>query len=949
MRIGYTFVIADVFHYGILQLLETASKACDRFICGVLTDDAVRKARGNPICSYEERSAVIAALRQVDSVVPQDSQDPTDNIKAIREEYPDAEIVFVYGNNWKATPGGAYLDSINAQTIQQDFYERLSNENISYKTARSILPDNSVLETFTAGFSMQDFESFRPSPHKVVITSKARTLQALKPILTQFSIEKTFVFAVSEWSDFSEEIIGKIQEPFAGEPIVVRSSSLNEDTAERSMAGFFDSVIGVDSTDPVAITNAVEQVVAAYDKDDNATDLNQVLVQRQTLDVAASGTLFTQDLETNAPYYVINYDDSGSTDTVTSGKGGRLLRIYRGAPADTIPEQWASLLEAVRELESVIPDFPLDIEFAVTNSGRRVLFQVRPLAANAKVSTVDQHEIGRQIQEARETYARVQAETGGTEDADLILSDMIFWNPAELIGHRPSPLAASIFDRLVMCDAWNQGIAMLGYRRIYPSRLMHMVLYKPYINANKAFLASIPQAVPEKLVPRLMDFYLDKLKANPHLHDKAEFDIMFPNWDCSLHDRLQELGEAGWTQAEIAELEDVLATFTRGTIARSSSYLDKLEKELDAMDQRKVNALQRNTEKVLRQRLLLPVDAILSQCEEKGLIPFSAAARLGFMAESLLRSLEATGVISADERQVIYGSISTVASELAQAMYLCGSGQISRDDFMHQYGHLRAGTYDILTPRYDSFSGMEWLEGAQRPASKTIIPDELKQRIDAALRESALNIGFDQFYDFAQTWLAARERFKLRFTRLISDSLEIIRSVAQDCDIVPSDIANLSLDDIMSVYSLSESALRDRMAIGARKRACHVQMPPLLTGPDDLYKLDYLESHPNFITTRTAEGPPLLLQGASGSIELDLAKKIVFIENADPGYHWIFSHNIAGLITKYGGAASHMAICCAEFGIPAAIGCGVKFDTLASAETVRLDCANNQLIARKQV
>ena len=44
-----------------------------------------------------------------------------------------------------------------------------------------------------------------------------------------------------------------------------------------------------------------------------------------------------------------------------------------------------------------------------------------------------------------------------------------------------------------------------------------------------------------------------------------------------------------------------------------------------------------------------------------------------------------------------------------------------------------------------------------------------------------------------------------------------------------------------------------------------------------------------------------------------LRNKIVLIEGADPGFDWIFSQNIAGLITKYGGANSHMAIRSAEF------------------------------------
>ena len=70
----------------------------------------------------------------------------------------------------------------------------------------------------------------------------------------------------------------------------------------------------------------------------------------------------------------------------------------------------------------------------------------------------------------------------------------------------------------------------------------------------------------------------------------------------------------------------------------------------------------------------------------------------------------------------------------------------------------------------------------------------------------------------------------------------------------------------------------------------------------------------------------------------NLNKKIVAIPNADPGFDWIFSHNIAGLITQYGGTNSHMAIRCAELGIPAAIGIGDKrYENLQEKKLI-LDC-----------
>ena len=68
------------------------------------------------------------------------------------------------------------------------------------------------------------------------------------------------------------------------------------------------------------------------------------------------------------------------------------------------------------------------------------------------------------------------------------------------------------------------------------------------------------------------------------------------------------------------------------------------------------------------------------------------------------------------------------------------------------------------------------------------------------------------------------------------------------------------------------------------------------------------------------------------------------IPKADPGYEWIFTKGIKGFITKYGGMASHMAIRCAEFEIPAAIGCGEKiYNYAASMNYMELDCANGSI------
>ena len=66
---------------------------------------------------------------------------------------------------------------------------------------------------------------------------------------------------------------------------------------------------------------------------------------------------------------------------------------------------------------------------------------------------------------------------------------------------------------------------------------------------------------------------------------------------------------------------------------------------------------------------------------------------------------------------------------------------------------------------------------------------------------------------------------------------------------------------------------------------------------------------------------------------------IICIENADPGYDFLFSKNIKGLITKYGGQNSHMAIRCAELNLPALIGVGEKvYNKILENKYVKIDC-----------
>ena len=70
----------------------------------------------------------------------------------------------------------------------------------------------------------------------------------------------------------------------------------------------------------------------------------------------------------------------------------------------------------------------------------------------------------------------------------------------------------------------------------------------------------------------------------------------------------------------------------------------------------------------------------------------------------------------------------------------------------------------------------------------------------------------------------------------------------------------------------------------------------------------------------------------------EMRDKILLIPSADPGYDWIFSHDIKGFITMYGGANSHMAIRAGELSILAVVGVGAKdFEKYKKAQMLEID------------
>lgn len=95
--IGYTTGVFDLFHIGHLNILKRAKEQCDYLIVGVTVDELVTYKGKKAFIPFEERAAIVEAIKYVDKVVPQTSMD-----KMAAWEKLHFNKMFV-GDDWKGT------------------------------------------------------------------------------------------------------------------------------------------------------------------------------------------------------------------------------------------------------------------------------------------------------------------------------------------------------------------------------------------------------------------------------------------------------------------------------------------------------------------------------------------------------------------------------------------------------------------------------------------------------------------------------------------------------------------------------------------------------------------------------------------------------------------------------------------------------------------------------
>ena len=91
-----TYGTFDLFHIGHLKLIERIKSMCSNLIVAVSTDEFNKLKGKTCIIPYEQRAAIVAGIKYVDKVIPEDNWEQ--KITDVEKYNVDC---FVMGNDWE--------------------------------------------------------------------------------------------------------------------------------------------------------------------------------------------------------------------------------------------------------------------------------------------------------------------------------------------------------------------------------------------------------------------------------------------------------------------------------------------------------------------------------------------------------------------------------------------------------------------------------------------------------------------------------------------------------------------------------------------------------------------------------------------------------------------------------------------------------------------------------
>lgn len=772
--------------------------------------------------------------------------------------------------------------------------------------------------------------------------TKSRMLWYLKKNLPSINILPVFVVKSRGFFDDMAGTVNSVLEFAKGKKLIIRSSSVMEDAQDYSNAGKFESLLDV-APEQGAVRNAIRTVYESY-----GTEMDEeILVQPMLADIKKSGVAFTADMDTFADYYIVNFCEGEDSSAVTGG-GTNFLQTfvkYKFSRFSSGDKDMDRLLAACRQIEELLQNNALDIEFAVNGEGEVFIFQVRPIAKGNK-GQYGRIDLAPSLQRIYKKAKKLSAKHPFLLGHTTCFGVMPDWNPAEILGVRPKKLSISLYKELITDNIWAHQRFDYGYRDLTMHPLMISFCGVPYIDTRITFNSFVPEKLNTKIAEKLVDYYLNKLARYPKYHDKIEFEIVFSCYYLGIHERLKELLNDGFNENEITRIEFSLLEVTNQIISPNGGFYKR--------DIKKIAILDENYNKIVSSDISL-VDKIywlIEECKAYGTLPFAGVARAGFIAVQFLKSFVDREIINVEEYDSYMNSLNTVNKKLNHDLKKYYKGEISKETFLNEYGHIRPGTYDIMSKRYDEafdeYFGGNVLQDFEEAEETFDFSEGQMSLLQTELEQNGLLITAKELLVFIKEAIEGREYLKFIFTRSVSKILQLTEELGKRANLPKEDMAHLDISVVKQLYAdLYTGDIRTIFKENIRNNklqyqsAVQIKLPAIIVKPEDIYSFYLLNEEPNFVTQKCVTADTVLLPEADCGLE----GKVVFIQAADPGYDFLFSKKIGGLVTQFGGANSHMAIRCAELGIPAVIGAGeANYQEWSHYRKITIDCLKKQVL-----
>ena len=237
---------------------------------------------------------------------------------------------------------------------------------------------------------------------------------------------------------------------------------------------------------------------------------------------------------------------------------------------------------------------------------------------------------------------------------------MIDWNPAEMIGSKPSALSSSLYCELITDKVWAEQRANYGYKDVRPNPLLVNLAGSPYIDARVDFNSFMPAGLDKKIETKIINHLLKKLISKPSIHDKVEFDLVETCYDIDSKINVSKYLNKTETKTYLSLLKKIT-----NNIVCNNKIINQEKNKLKILD--------REFEKIIKTDLspIQKIYFLINNCKKNGTLPFAGLARCAFVATKILKSLTKKNILTSKEIQEFYSSTPSITTEIRKTLVSC--------------------------------------------------------------------------------------------------------------------------------------------------------------------------------------------------------------------------------------------------------------------------------------